>query len=562
MSLNPANADEAVRQAMALHQQGQLQRAEAIYRQVLSSHPNHPDALHLLGVIAMQVRQPQHALPLIERSVRIAPHLPAAWSNLGEAHRLTRNFERAIETLLHAISLDPKLASAYSNLGLAYRDVGRIEQAVEALTTSLQLDPALLDTATNLAGMLCELGRLDEAIATLNQALNQKPDFASALNNLGVIYERQGGLVDAESAYRRAIAIEPTLADAWTNLGHVRQKQRDYRDARSDWSEALRIAPNHPNATWNLALLNLLEGDYTSGLAQYESRFQCTHSSRFFRHYPQPRWDGSELAGKRILLYPEQALGDVIQFARFARAVAAKGGEVILEVPDSLLKLAKSVPGVTEVAKLGLISPPFDTHLHLMSVPTVLKLGIADLPARDAYMTANPEDVQRWRPRVEAGGRGFRVGLVWTGRALPDPMRSIPTDVLGTLARVSRVNWYSFQTGEGLPHVPNAPMPMVDLGSDFKDFSDTAACAVQMDLILTIDTSMAHLSGALNCPTWTLIPFAPDWRWGTSGETSLWYPGMRLFRQDKCGDWTGVLQQVAAALQDSARDHAANQSPR
>jgi tetratricopeptide (TPR) repeat protein len=549
----------ALQQAISLglqhHQSGRLQQAEAIYRQVLQQQPNQPDALHLLGVIAQQVGRYDVAIELIGRAISSGLRTAAAYNNLGEAYRHTGNEARAAECYQTAVQIEPGFAGAHSNLGIVLANLGRRDEAMAAYARAIALDANAAEPHSNLGNLLAELGRQDEAIAEYRRAIALRPGYAEAYNNLATALEKQDQFAEAEREYRRAIELRPDFAEAINNLGSLYQKRSRLPEAVRWWQRTVEVNPNFADAYWNIGLAQLTMGDYARGWPGYEWRWRCSHSAKYWREYAgKPRWDGSPLDGRTILLYPEQGFGDVIQYARFVPMIAARGGRVILECHPELVELMRTLDDVVEVIPFRAEPPPFDTYQALMSVPLVLKVTLDNLPTKVPYLRADPARRDAWTARVTAPPNALKVGLVWGGRPIPDPKRSACLIDLAPLWSLPNVAWFSLQTADPAAQLADAPPGLItDLGRDLHDFADTAAAMPQLDLLITIDTAAAHLAGALGVRTWTMIPFAPDWRWMLDRADNAWYPTMRLFRQSRINDWTDVVAHIRNELAAVAR---------
>ncbi len=394
------------------------------------------------------------------------------------------------------------------------------------------------------------------AVDCFRAATAHQDASAAAWLNLGTILQRQGASDEARGALQRALQRDPGYPEAWQNLGLVQQALGDYRAAYRCFRQALRLRPDYPTARWNLALLQLLLGDYRNGFQNYEARFDKQPPIPRL-HRELPLWDGStSLQGVPLLVHAEQGYGDTIQFCRYLPILCTMGADVVFEVQDhSLAALMRSLSGQVAVAVRGEAAPTATAQIPLLSLPRLLQTTPESIPAGIPYLFADTTKVAAWRQRLSADSH-LKVGLVWQGSRthLNDRFRSCPPQLLTPFAALPGVAWYLLQ-----PDLQGYELPfaMYDLTADIHDFSDTAALLAQLDLVITVDTALAHLAGALGRPTWLLLPFAPDWRWGATGTTSPWYPGMRIFRQGTPGDWEGPLVRIRTALAELAARHAA-----
>ncbi|MFO1340679.1 MAG: tetratricopeptide repeat protein [Burkholderiaceae bacterium] len=446
------------------------------------------------------------------------------------------------------------------------------------------------------AFVLYQAGADDEALPHAEAALRQAPDRADAWTLLGVLHKRAGRADEAEAAYRRAVQLQPHYADAWNNLGNLLRDRGDragalaaYREARrlnpsgaepvhnlgvalehfGDWDGALAAFdatvqrdPQHADGHWNRALARLLHGQFRDGFADYEWRFVRRQPAP--RDCAQPRWDGSPLDGRTLLVWAEQGFGDAIQFLRFlplVQRLATNGGRVVVEVLGEMMGLAARLPGVQVVSQRGGTPPPFDCHVPLMSLPHVLGLADDALPTLAPYVHADAARCTHWRGRLAGHGwqreRELAVGWVWAGNPNHgnDRHRSPRFAAFADWLRLPRLRWFALQKGAGQRELDGLALPphFVNLDSEIRDFDDTAAVIAELDLVITCDTSVAHLAGALGKPVWLTLPWQRDWRWGLDDAHSTWYPGARLFRQRQAGDWAPVRDAVAAALGQAVR---------
>jgi hypothetical protein len=391
-----------------------------------------------------------------------------------------------------------------------------MEPAISEFQRAADLAPGYPDPLGNMAASLTAVGRLDEAITAANGALRLNPKLSGVCNNLGNAHNFNGEYEQAIAAFRKGIEANPNDAKCHTNLGTV----------------YLRL------------------GDYPIGWQEYEWRLQVPEYV-YVRNYAQPRWDGSDLTNKTIFLYPEQGLGDVIQFARFIPQVAQRGAQILLEMQSELRRLFDGFPDVLEIIEPGKTPPVFDVHSSLMSLGSALGITASTIPADIPYLNADPDLTRNWGSRFDANDNRLRVGLVWAGQSkyADNRNRSIDPALLARLSALGNVALYSLQKGA-------AKLPAIDLTdwtADLKDFADTAALIAHLDLVLTVDTAVAHLAGAMGKRVWILLPFVPDWRWMLHRDDSMWYPTARLFRQKSIGNWSDVIADVATALQNEVR---------
>jgi hypothetical protein len=370
------------------------------------------------------------------------------------------------------------------------------------------------------------------------------------LINIGVQRQNSGAFGEAESLYRQALALRPDSPEAWFDLGTVLDRVGKWDEAIAALRQAIRLQPDFPRAHWNLGAALLRQGDFQSGWLEYEWRWKVPELQINRIKCRQPQWHGEQLDGKKILLYAEQGFGDTIQFSQLIPEVVRRGGRLMLGCRRDLTALLGRLPGVELcLPQPGPVPGDFSVHCTLPSLPLALGTNLATIPARASYLSADPAKIAKWKDRLKNDGRR-RIALVWAGRPThaDDMNRSIALTRLAPLATAPKVQWFSLQKGPSAARVLEFPAPIIDWTAELNDYDDTAALAANMDLIISVDTSVAHLAGALGKPTWVLIPFVPDWRWLLNRSDSPWYPMMRLFRQPNIGDWESVAAQVAGAL--------------
>ena len=456
----------------------------------------------------------------------------------------------------------PANASAWCFLGMACHDQQRYDEAVQAYREALRLQPEFPIALSNLGNTLKQQGKLQEAEASCREALRLKPDYSTAHNNLGVALVAQGRLQEAAEIFDKALELMPTDAVAHANLSAALVRQGKYQEAEASSQQALALSPNYAEAHKNQGIVSLLLGDFSRGWQEYEWRWQCAEST--MPPYRQPLWDGASLAGKTILLHHEQGLGDTIQFLRYAKVFKDCGARVIAKVQKPLMQLAACCPDLDDFVCDDADLPDFDVHVPMLSVPGILKTTFESIPADVPYLFADQSLIKHWRQRL-AEHPGFRIGIAWQGSPdfHADTQRSIPLPQFAKLADVEGVRLFSLQKGYGVEQLENIKhqFEVIDFGEDLDTtsgpFMDTAAIMANLDLLITSDTSIPHLAGALGVPVWVALSVSPDWRWFLDREDSPWYPTMRLFRQSTLGDWGEVFSRIAAAL----REHIASSSP-
>ena len=511
---NPA---QLLSQAKAAYAAGALEQARRLSLRLLRHSPHDGHALALMAAIAADAGQ-------IDEGLQWARRAQAADSGAASPHyvmgRLWQEAGRLVDaeaSYRSAIGLQSDHARAHNNLGCVLHMQGKLEEALAAYRRALDLDPGLPQANQNYAAIVRDARALERAAAACLRHAAAHPDDAMAFNDLGNAYRELGRHQDALAAYERALALAPGLAQA------------------------------HFSRSFVLLLL----GDYRAGWRDYEWRWRINAFNGPMRRFRQPVWDGSRIERGTLLLHAEQGLGDTLQFVRYAPLAAGRCESVVLECQPELATLLRGTAGPGRVLARGEPLPLFVAHAPLMSLPALFGTTLDDIPWSGPYVHADPERVAEWRDAIAEPG--FKVGLVWAGRPQQwdDRKRSISLDLLAPLARAPGVVFYSLQIGTAAAQAARPPesMRLIDLAARIKDFSDTAAIVAGLDLVITIDTSVAHLAGAMGVPVWVLVAHAPDWRYHLARSDNPWYPTMRLFRQERDGDWSGAIERAAEALE-------------
>jgi tetratricopeptide (TPR) repeat protein len=571
--------------AFAAFQRGDLKEAERIGRSVLSVRADQFEALFLLGIIAGQAGRPAEAVDFLSRAIAANPSSPDAHFNRGvalgelgrgdealdsydrvlalnpsyaEAHFNrgvvlggSRRWAEAIECYDRAIALRRDYAEAHHNRGVALVELGRPAEALESYERAIDLRPSYAAAYNNRGVALAALGRLDEALESYDSSIRLKPDYAGAYDNRGVALLELDRAADALASHERALALRPEFAEAHYNRGNALRELSRHREAIESFERVLALRPDHASAHWNLADCLLLLGEFARGWQEYEWRWKLEDRRENRRDFAQPLWLGGEpLAGKTILLHSELGLGDTILFCRYATRVAAAGAKVVLEVQPALLPIMIGLEGVALALPRGAPLPAFDAHCPLMSLPLAFKTDLATIPSGVPYLGSDAERVAAWIERLGTYDRP-RVGLVWSGSVmLKNDRRSMPLAQMVALLS-SWAQWVSLQ--KDVPEADAALLAsrsdVLHVGDALHDFAETAAVLTLMDLVITVDTSVANLAGAMGKPVWILLPYNPhDWRWMLERRDSPWYPTARLFRQPSPGDWASVIERVREEL--------------
>jgi tetratricopeptide (TPR) repeat protein len=544
------NLARSLNEAMALQRQGRLREAEKIYTRVLKAVPDHFDALNMLGIVKAQLGRMGEAHRLLSAAVRINPREPGAWANLGQVlHALKRNQEAA-ECLDKARALAPDDVGILNQHANAMLSLGRREEALEEFRLVLARVPQHTEARVNSGIAHAALGASERAVAEFDSALSIAPGHLPAHYNRGLALHDLGHYAAALDALGRVVASAPEHAAAWLGRGRALAALNRLNEAMASYGNAGAIRKEDPDVHFSEAMALLALGDYRRGFEKYEARWRRTGMPAQ-KSRGRPLWLGEyPLAHKTVLLHAEQGFGDTIQFARYVPLLAATGAKVVLEVQSELTALMARLDGGAQIIGRGEAPPPFDVHCPLGSLPLALRTEPDTVPAEIPYLSADEASLAKWSARIGALARP-RIAIAWSGNSnhFNDRNRSIPFAQLAPLfsapARFVGVQRdVRSEDGDRLASEGR----VMHLGSELANFTDTAAAIALADLVISADTAVAHLAGAMGRPLWVLIPFQPDWRWTLDGETSPWYPTARLFRQSSLGDWDGVIARVAAEL--------------
>ena len=537
----------------ALRALGRLGEAEASFREALRLRPDYPEAHNNLGLALRALGRLAEAEASFRAALRLRPGYPEAHFNLGNAlYRLDRPSEAEL-SYREALRLRPNYLEAHNNLGLTLRALGRSVEAEASFRDALLLKPDYPEAHFNLGNVLYGSDRPTEAELSYRAALRLRPNYPEALINLSNVLRDLDRPEEALTSCREVVRLQPDLAEAHSNLGVALGDLGYPLEAEASYREALRLQPGMPGAHNNLAHVLLSTGRFEEGWEEYEWRWKTQHMPA--RDFSAPLWGGEAIGHRIILLHAEQGLGDTLQFCRYVPLIAA-GGRIVLEVQSPLVQLLSRMPGIAEIVARGDRLPPFDLHCPLLSLPRAFGTRLDTIPGATPYLAADPGRASEWRKRL-APLDGLRVGLVWAGGRKPDPgmaaedrRRSIRLAAMAPLREVSGVSYVSIQKGEPAAESANPPPGLVlyDFTKDLHDLADTAALVDGLDLVISVDTAVAHLAGALGKPVWLLNRFGGDWRWLLDRDDSPWYPTLRQFRQPSPGDWNTVIRRVRDAL--------------
>ena len=553
------DAQSHLQQALHFHQQQQFDAALKSYGRAITLNPDFAEAYSNRGLLYMHTGERELALADFDRAIALNPNFAKAYSNRGLLYVRARKKELALTDLNRAIALDPCLAGAYSNRGFLYTESGEHELALADFDLAVELNPDFFDAHNYRGVALAAMKQFKPALDSFEKALLLNPSSAEVHNNIGMVFLRNGQLDIALEYYEIALDLDPNLGAAYCSYGSALLRLNQFDAAMEYFDKAIALDPDDVFARYNKAFPLLLQGRFEEGLPLYEYRFELRDPRLKKIDVPGRLWLGEEsVEGKTILLRHDAGLGDTIQFCRYASQLSAMGAKVILEAPPVLSSLLKNLKGMIELAEyrkeLTLQAldqyPPFDVYCPIVSLPLALKTTLDTIPGETPYLYADPEKVAAWEKRLGRKTK-LRVGLVWSGNAehANDKNRSI---VLAQLLPYLPDNCEYIGLQKDIRDIDRvifaAMTEWKHYEEDLHDFSDTAALCSLMDVVVSVDTSVAHLCGALGIPTWLLLPFSPDWRWLLERRDSPWYASMRLYRQSEPGNWNAVFEEVRLDL--------------
>ncbi len=544
-------ASEVLSVALAHQRSGRWSEAENLYREILGAQPDCAEAYGDLAILLYQVGRLGEAEEACRQAIAKQPASAEAHANLAAVLQAQGRYRAAETAAREALARRPDYAEAHNNLGNALERLERFEDAEASYRRALELRPDFALACHNLANVLERLRRWPEAETCFRRAIELLPEFAEAHNNLGALLQQQGRWEEAVECYGEALRLRPAMAEAHNGLGVALQWDNRDAEALVCYERALAINPAFPEAHYNRATLWLRRGNFSSGWEEYEWRWRLSDVA--WRRFRQPLWDGSPLAGRTILLHAEMGFGDTVQFARYAPLLAARGAQVVLECQPRLVPLMESLEGVSEVIPSGAPLPDFGVHSPLLSLPRLFGTDLKSIPDRVPYLSVAQERIDYWRERIGAAP-GLKIGLVWAGNPASKTglKRFMPVGNFAPLAAVPNLRLFSLQRGPQAAQLASLPpgLEVTPLEEEAGQSTDTAAAILNLDLVIAVDTMVAHLVGALGKPVWVLLASSPEWRWMLGREDSPWYPTARLFRQARLGDWQDVIARVAEALRD------------
>ena len=585
ISLEPDQAEAYAQMSLSMAELGHRDAALGCCKIALEIDPCQATALHHRALIQMQSDDKQAALDSLNATLALQPQLPSAWASKGSLLVGQKNYAEALSALSHAIELGASSADIFQQRALCLQDMERLDEAINDLEKALSLDPQHALSLMTLGVISQNLNRYDSAIHLYTQAIQIDPQRVEAYSNLGAVLFESNRFEDARVTLEAAVELNPKLINAWINLGSTLMQLYRFEESLAAFEQVLNLNPKHvdalchqglvlhdlrrmdealdcyeralaidPDSTlahWNKAYGLLLNGDLTKGWPQYESRWTHKKNKLSLPDFPTPRYTAqSNIQGKRLLVYAEQGLGDTLMFARFIPRLIELGAQVIFEVQPSLVRLMTRCLPDAQIIAMGQPTPSMDFHSPLLSLPGILGVQECSIPATDGYLSASSAKLQEWRKRLGPKAQR-RIGLVWSGNAAHQNDRNRSMSLKKLLdALPKEFEYISLQNQirqEDLVFLKNSEL-ITSFADEMEDFEDTAALCQSVDLVISVDTSVAHLSAALGVKTWTLVPYSPDWRWMLNRADTPWYKSMRLFRQTTPGSWDEPLSAILTHL--------------
>ena len=547
--------DGMFKKALEYYQAGEINEAEKICKNIYRTDPGYSPALHLLGMVAYRLGLHDVAVNLMGAAVQIRPDIAFYHENLGNVFLSQDRIDESILCYRNALRLNPNFVQAYFHLSVALTKKDLLDEAIQSLVIALKLKPDYADALYQSGIILSQKDQPDEAIACFQKVLEIEPIRTEALFSLGAAFDAVNRENEAIDCYRKVLQIEPDHVYALNNLGLKLKKQGKIEQAMDTYRKAIEIRPDLAGPHWNLSHVSLLTGDFEAGWKEFEWRLKKDDWQKAnLRFCNVPLWKGESFSGKILFIHDEQGLGDTIQFVRYLPMVKALGGDIIFETRESLMGLFKNFAGIDRLlphSADGLLPADMDFYMPLLSLPAIFNTSLDTIPDTVPYLHADADKRRYWRERLP--GDGFKVGIVWAGgpKLRNDRNRSCRLRYFASLSDIGTVRLIGIQKGKAAEQVKDlcAGIEVINHGPELEDFTDTMGLIENLDLIISVDTAVAHLAGAMGKPVWLILPFSPDWRWFLNRSDSPWYPSMRIYRQKKKGDWASIFKQLGKDLQ-------------
>ena len=554
LAVRPDHAGTLSNRGITLHELKRYEEALASYDRALIVRADYAEALYNRGLTLHELKRYEEALASYDRALTAGPDYAEALLNRGATLHELKRYEEALASYDRALTVWPDYAEARYNRGVTLQELKRYEEALGSYDRALSVRPDYAEALLNRGNTLQELTRYEEALVSYDRALIVRPDWPVALTSRGLTLHELKRFEEALASYESVLAVRPDYAEALSNRGNILQELKRFEEALASYESALTVRPDHAETHWNEGLLRLLTGDFSRGWGKFEWRWEIKD---FPSKRPNiaPPWRGEDLTGRHVVIFSEQGLGDVVQFARYLPLLVERKAKITFLTDEKLIRLLRPLGAQIKIASGLEGKEVFDFQCALMSLPHWFKTDLSSIPNKVPYLAAEEELSHRWKERI--GENGFKIGIAWQGNpeAKIDQGRSIPLEEFIPLTRLPGVRLISLQKHHGLDQLTRLPADakIETLGDDLDSgpdaFIDTAAVMHNLDLIITSDTSIAHLAGALGRPTWVALKYIPDYRWMLDRDDSPWYPTMRLFRQQDRDNWQPVFRQIEEQLQ-------------
>ncbi|MBF0194732.1 MAG: tetratricopeptide repeat protein [Magnetococcales bacterium] len=549
LSIKPDYADAYYNLGNSLKEQGKLDKAIANLKKAITIQPDYIKAYNKIGNIKKKQGKLDEAVDSYQKAITINPNFADAYNNLSVVLIDQGKWDKAVANCRKVISLNPDIAITHFNLGNALKEQGKLDEAIASYNKAISIKPDFKKAYLNIGNTLKEQGKFDEAIARYKKIISITPDYAIAHSNIGIILQEQGKVDEAVARYKKAISIKPDYAEAHSNFGNTLQEQGKLDEAIARYKKAISIKPDLAEAHNNLGVSLLLSGDFENGWVEYEWWRKCKDNIPI--SLSKPLWDGTSLEGKTILLHCDQGLGDNLQFVRYTELIKKKGATVALLCPQPLQAIFKTVNSIDCLITNSSLIPPHDYQASLLSLPMIFRTTLESIPNKVPYLHTDQKLVDKYA-NLMANLEGFKVGIVWSGnpKFKNNKNRSIGADFMAKLLDVQGCIFISLQkeAKDDELKIFSKRSNFLDLSDHLEDFAETAAVMANLDLVISSDTSVIHLAGAIGKPAWALLMFNPDWRWLLKKDDSPWYPTLRLFRQPAPRKWKIVIEGVVNKL--------------
>lgn len=521
------------------------------YNNAITLNSDFSEAYFNMGITFTKQGKFDEAINAYRKTVSLNPNHIDAYNNMSNIYLQHGKLNEAIEGLKKALSIRPTFAEAHNNLGLIYLRQEKIKQALEAFQKTISLNPKHAAAHNNMGCILRDTGKFNEAEEIFKKSVSLKPNYAQAYNNLGICYQFQDKLDEAIETYNTCILLKPDYAYALNNLAGCYKNKGNFEEALNTYEKALLKKPDYPEAYYNSSFIYNLKGDLRKGLELYEWRLKKKNpKARLPRNHLI--WDGIEsIKGKKFFVYEEQGLGDVIQFCRYLLLLKQKGAEVTFKVQRKMHALLQTMDSNIILVENDPDDKEIDFEAPLMSLMYLFNTNLKTIPSSKSYLFANQDKVISWWKSLNK--TAFKIGICWQGNTLQSEVgRSFPLSLFEDISKLQNVELISLHKGEGEKQIKDIKFDLTTFNHDFDDgessFIDTASVMVNCDLIISCDTSIAHLAGALGCPIWVALKKIPEWRWMLDRTDSPWYPNMRLYRQKELGEWKPVFETMKKDL--------------